>query len=486
MLTNKKIIFILAGLLMGISAHSVYGDILRVELKVAEEDLYGEKGILSNPTQSGKKWEVSADISIKNEQGQLVLPIKKAGLRVHGGASRKRGAKKSLKIYFRKQYGSSTMGADIFGDGNKNLKKLIFRAGFNDSWNYDRDRGRNGQKRLATYLKDQIARDLHAEMGEVSLAGVYSVVYLNGNYAGIFNIVKALDEDNYKNNELDEDDISIVSSDEFKNGHPETWDNLKATVLGLDPSSEDYFSKVNEQLDLQNFATYLVLNGWLQNYDWPKHNWKAMKLGSEGKWKFYMWDAEYSFGSGAKGYRKNIDMYGVIEQQALSNPDSSLPNIASQLYKNHTFVVLMKAVFDKYKAILSDRYINGALDKYSDILSPYIENEAKLLGLDYEKSVWVRALRKMSEFSEVRSKYFSDQLNRIYRKPLKSTEGISDEIVLCKSIDFEQGNCITGVTSASMIERISQSSCREGKDWFLKNGSITIKNGCRAYFRVIW
>ena len=483
--TSKTSIFNLALISLTFALSSLsFGSMLRVDLTVSSDDLYGEKGIFSNPKESGKEWEVQAGITIKDQTGSYLLPLKTVGLRIHGGASRKRGAKKSLKIYFKKKYGTSKLGVDLFGNGETELKKLIFRAGFNDSWNYDRDRGRNGQKRLATYLKDQIARDMHKEMGHDSLAGVWSVIYINGSYQGLYNIVKALDEDNFKSDTLDEDIIGVVSSDEIKNGDASEWQAMVSSVMQNDPSSEDYLEKVSQHLDVENFASYIVLNTWLQNYDWPKHNWKALKLGPDAKWKFYIWDAEYAFGSGASGYNRSFNIFDDIKKQA-EDTKSALPKIAYKLSQNHSFVLLMKYIFDKNKSIFNKSSLERSLSVYATLLSPYIEKEATLLKLDYSRDVWVRALRKMLEFTEKRSEIYAKQLESLSVKPLKSSENLSDNIVLCKSVEFNRASCGDAIKSATLIERLSSAKCREGREWSLSNGVITVDKGCRAYFRVI-
>ena len=97
----------------------------------------------------------------------------------------------------------------------------------------------------------------------------------------------------------------------------------------------------------------------------------------------------------------------------------------------------------------------------------------------------MRALRKMLEFTEKRSPIYAKHLEKLSVKPLRSSENLSDNVVLCKSVEFNRASCGDAIKSASLLERVSSAKCREGREWSLSNGTITVDKGCRAYFRII-
>lgn len=448
-----------------------------INIDIPGSSLYGSTGILDNPTQSGKAWEREASFEITNSTGRETLAASLVGLRVHGGASRQRGAKKSLKIYFKSQYGSPRLDYDLFGRKTTRAKKVILRAGFNDSWNYDRDRGVNGQKQLATYIKDQVARDIHESMGQNVSRGVFVKVYLNGNYHGIFNAVEAIDEDNLESDNVSEKDITIMSSGELKNGHQQDWNDLVTAINFNTQQTQEYFENVSKHLDLDNFASYLVLNFWLQNYDWPHQNWKAVKLGQAGRWTFYMWDAEYSFGSGNLGFRTDLNAINMAKEK-----DGILGDMIKKLLSNPQFNRLMKTTYAKYRTLFTGDFINSRFELYADQLKNLVDFEGDLLNIKLGRKVWNRALAKAISFKTARTKVFDRQI-----ESLNSFGGATtDNTILCESHNFEKSYCSADSQIKRVIEinQISRSNCRRNREWGIENGQIWVDNGCRAYFKV--
>jgi hypothetical protein len=58
---------------------------------------------------------------------------------------------------------------------------------------------------------------------------------------------------------------------------------------------------------LENVFSYLFLQAYVQNTDWPDSNWIVYRrkdpgaINNESKWRMIVWDAEASFGGGADG-----------------------------------------------------------------------------------------------------------------------------------------------------------------------------------------
>lgn len=437
--------------------------------------LYGENGIYTNPKKNGREWEIPGAYIFKDASGS-VKAAGDIGLRIHGGSSRSRGAKKSLKIYFRDDYGQKSLPFDLFNRGEdpfikSKTRKIVLRAGFNDSWNYDRDNGRNGQKRLASYIKDQVARDLSEDMGMLSSRGVFVQVYLNKKYIGLFNAVEAIDEDNFSVKGVKKSQITIMSSNELKNGSESDWSALMASLDSMDYSSDSFYDLVAENLDMENFTSYVLLNAYLQNYDWPKHNWKAVKFGPLQKWKFMMWDVEYSFGSGNKGFKKDLNIFDIIKSQP-----GPLPMLISALLKNRKFVKKLSERYEKSKEILKESKISLKINGYASEIKEAIEVEGKLVGVRYGLREWKRALDKMYEFLYSRTNPFEMHLNDLQEK-------YSDSII-CESKDFAFNKCFLSDKKIISVIQLSQSKCVKDTSWGLDEQYIWVNKGCRAEFRV--
>ena len=57
------------------------------------------------------------------------------------------------------------------------------------------------------------------------------------------------------------------------------------------------YKQAAQQLDIENFTSYVLLNIWAQNVDWPHNNRIVARprAGVDGRWRFIVWDAETTF-----------------------------------------------------------------------------------------------------------------------------------------------------------------------------------------------
>ncbi|UCC85653.1 MAG: chitobiase/beta-hexosaminidase C-terminal domain-containing protein, partial [Anaerolineales bacterium] len=144
----------------------------------------------SNATQRGSDWERPINLEYFEPGGQPGFNVK-AGVRIHGGRSRILSPKKSYRIYFRKSYGGPGMlKYPLFEDSLvTEFDKLVLRAGYNDSFTYlDEAFAPTVQSTGAVYIRDQVVRNLHREMGQPIAHGNWVLLYLNGQFWGLYNL----------------------------------------------------------------------------------------------------------------------------------------------------------------------------------------------------------------------------------------------------------------------------------------------------------
>ena len=81
----------------------------------------------------------------------------------------------------------------------------------------------------------------------------------------------------------------------MREGNTVEWNRLKQ-ALNRDLSIPSNYQAATEQIDIDAFIDYLLLNIYVGTRDWPHNNWRAARERVEGaKWRFYVWDAEWSF-----------------------------------------------------------------------------------------------------------------------------------------------------------------------------------------------
>jgi hypothetical protein len=264
-----------------------------VSLVFAPEDLFGtEHGIYKHPEEAGAAWERAASFEFFSPDQKSNLQVN-CGARIQGGWNRRpeESPKHSFRLVFRKKYGPGKLHYAVFGtNAPAEFDTLILRAGCNNSWLHwsgiERQRGE--------YVRDQWMRDTLREMGQPSAAGTFVHLYLNGLYWGIYNLTERPDAAfaaSHLGGSLS--DYDSFNADKTLSGDRETWTELMRRVnKGVRTAAE--FSSISELLDIENFIDYMIVNFYGANADWDRHsNWyAARRRGREGKFKFFIWDAE--------------------------------------------------------------------------------------------------------------------------------------------------------------------------------------------------
>jgi len=282
-----------------------------VDLVLPPEDLFDPYvGIYTNYSQRGMEWERRAHVAVIPQEGGSVEEAD-AGLRIHGGYSR--GApKKSLRLYFRADYGQSEwslswlqrMPVDSF-------QQLVLRSGANDSFLVSV----LSQRNQVTYLRDQLMRDWYTRVGQRAGDGFFVALCLNGQYWGLYNICERVD-DNFMETTFGGSDWDIVKGTwtytqkfypEAIDGDLNAWYEFLAWVDSHDLSTPADFAELKNRMDYDNFLDYFVLNIFAQNEDWPHNNWIATRRRDDptAKWSFHEWDSEWALGLRPNGYQSD-------------------------------------------------------------------------------------------------------------------------------------------------------------------------------------
>ena len=264
-----------------------------------------------------------------------------AGIRIHGSSSRRADVtlKHNFRIEFRGDYGLGKLDYQVFDHTAsaasveppatiapvKKFDELLLRSPTNDSWAVDRlgTRDWSDGRDQATYVRDRFASETQREMGHLTQRRRWVHVYLNGLYWGIYelmerpnkNFLKEHYGDDGDNNDpeeddfdIDEDDFVVINGGEVIGGNivdsdmdeiDDNWELLHDIASGNTGSGTDRWEDAKDHLDRESLIDHIILNSFIGNGDWPRRNYYAARVpfeenGTKWKWKFFVWDAEWS------------------------------------------------------------------------------------------------------------------------------------------------------------------------------------------------
>lgn len=292
-----------------------YNNLAVISISTDKTNLYGSNGILTNYTEHGRESERPAHVEFFDSDGTAGFSID-AGIRVYGGTSRA-NPQKSLKLVARKEYDADNgkfkypmiAGSyDLSGKLIDRYDSFILRAGGNDNLF-------GGERN--TLLRDALVHSLAGKISNiVSQAYRPVVVYINGDYFGVYNLRDDTDKDYLEQHYgVPKDEVAIVTYghengnwfykiDEGTEADLSNYQNMLTWIASNNMASSANYTKANSMLDMDNFIKYIAVNVYANNRDWPHNNVRAWKYvgktngsyGQDGKWRFMLKDIDYSWG----------------------------------------------------------------------------------------------------------------------------------------------------------------------------------------------
>lgn len=204
------------------------------------------------------------------------------GLQIAGGYSRA-NEQKSLAIRLRDEYGLSEVAYPFFESGTNTFQHLFIRNG--------------GQDGLITMMRDSFIQNCAITLGTVDCKrGEPVVVYINGEYWGLYNLRDKINADYFKTKYGYDDDVVINIITEYsaaKSGTADDWLNLKSFCQSNDFSIDENYYILAERVDVQAFMDHIIMQTFFGNADTHNINfWKAEVEGS--KWKPILYDLDLS------------------------------------------------------------------------------------------------------------------------------------------------------------------------------------------------
>ncbi len=330
-----------------------------------------EQGIHINAEERGRDWERPVTVEWLSPEGELGFSVG-AGLRIHGNISRLRVPKRSFRLYFRGEYGPTELvyplfeaepgqslatapavegprrGASTAGAvASERYDRLVLRAGVDDGWLWPCADKPGCYREHAVFLRDQLVRDLHTAMGQVTPQGRWVVVYLNGAYWGLYNLTERVD-DTFLVTHFDASAWYAHSkSGELVPGSADRWYRFADWLARTDLRVTAQYEQAVQYFDIENFTSYYLLNIWARNTDWPHNNWIVARPreGPDTRWRFIVWDAESTFERDEDTFERV-----VLDKGRLGKMLASL---------------LQNAQYRAYFAAQAERQLAGALDTES-------------------------------------------------------------------------------------------------------------------------
>jgi hypothetical protein len=359
----------------------------------------------ANYRKHGSDWERPVFMEYFDKNGNCAFSSD-AGVRIHGSATRAY-SQKSLRLFFRKDYGKNAIDYDIFGLSKDYIfSRILLRNGGND---WDR-----------TLFRDVLMHDL-LKSTNLDIQNFSTViVFLNGEYWGIHHVREYFDENYFLHKyNIDPDHLSLAdlnANDALQEFHlSKLFDFLKENNL----SDDTAYAFISSQIDIQNFIDYTIAHIFFGNSDWPGNNlrlWRKITpafkpeapYGHDGRWRFLFFDTDYGFAytRNPEAYQINMieksqstDNFGLLFRSLLKNPSFKQEFISKfQVHLNTTFHI---------DTLLS------RINYFEQVHAPEMENQISRWRKPESISDWKKNIQTLREFAMHRHKYQKEHLDQL-------------------------------------------------------------------------
>jgi hypothetical protein len=349
------------------------------------------------------------------------------GLRLHGGAGRNGSlnTKKSYRAYFRKAYGDGRLDSRIIPEARvENFDKIVLRASSND-------RATHGSS-----IRDQVIRDLHADMGALASRGSWCVLLINSTRRGVYNLTERMDEE-FLASHLGPAEYDVMKTGEsVLSGSREDWDDLRHFVTTTDFSDDANFEKLSDRVDIANLTSYVIVNMCLQNFDWPHNNWYAARRVPDGKWIFLCWDSEWGLGYRHPGlgdapYGIDVDPYAFMDSGGAYG-NSLIRKLFLALIDNPGYCEYYQKEVRRYlSGPLSTENMMRHIRRHRDAIAHEIEIEYRARGKNTEG--WYKQIEEVEYFARKCPGYFQKYTDEYFS--YRSSPNDEDRLAMIEDPD---------------------------------------------------
>ncbi len=344
-------------------------------------------GIYVNARNRGSGWERFSSLELIEPDGSPGFQSN-MGLRIRGGYSRNDGfPKRSLRFFFREEYGNAKLEYDFFGgDGATKFDVLDLRTSQNYSW-------ANGNDDRNTFLREVFGRDTQRDMGQTYTRSRYHHLYINGVYWGLYQTQERVEayfgQEYLGGDKEDYDRVKNNNADGYRtevaDGNDEDWQALftLAQDLADDPTgnADNYWtmqglnpdgtrnSALPVLLDVDNLIDYELVLFFTGGFDSGisnflgnnrGNNWVAIRNREtdDRGFQFFIHDNEHSMGVSGNSNDRTGPWYS--------------DNDSLYIWQNPGFIHQDLLVHEEYRLRFQDRvqqhfFNDGALVRVNNI-----------------------------------------------------------------------------------------------------------------------
>ena len=271
------------------------------------------------------------------------------------------------------------------------------------------------------HARDDIMQTGVKDLAIETMATNTCLVYLNGQYWGVYHLREKQDDQYLANNTgVNPDSVDLIRYDyEVMEGSEQGFLQLYNFISNNNMADPEMFAQAGQMADLENWADYFISETYYANIDWLGWYVNNIKIWRpqtpNGRWRYILWDTDLGMGCPSGGWY-GYDMLGLaIFQAANRHSEMMLRLLQNPMYANYftnRYADLMNTVFQP------DNFNKKAIEKITNQMRPEMERHFKKWnypgyepwdgygwGASVDTTSWNSAINVMYDFTQYRLEY---------------------------------------------------------------------------------
>ena len=343
--------------------------------------MFGGSGIYTNYT---RDIEIPCNMTLYEDSGSFSVDC---GIKMFGHTGLQM-AKKSFKVNFRSCYGDSLLSYPVYGaDAPQVYDSLVIRS---------------GQDYPQSIFRDELFTSLCRDMSDNVLAqrDKFCILYINGEYRGIYCIKEAFSEFYYASNRnVSEESVDVVQAPVYPSSDIFQFMNYLGSHDITDPDNYAYACTV---FNMESLIDWIIIQGYSTNGD-VQQNLRYFRSSDNGNtYEMAFYDLDWAF------------YYHLPFTDVLSNGREmnwQHLRITMKLIKNPAFrKQFLERLSYHMENTLSTENVLAKIDYYEQLLAPEVPRERARWGGTYDGWLW--QVNKMRRFI-TEWDHMGDMINRL-------------------------------------------------------------------------
>lgn len=342
-----------------------------------------------NYNMTGRDWERPINVEFYETDNSGIN--QRCGLRTHGGASRWY-QQKGMRIYAREEYGKKRFKHQFFETTTvASFKRLNLHPFRCSNWWQT-----GGQE----YLSQHVA----AQMDIDALGVRQTVVFINGEYWGIYTLEESPDERYLESHyDVNLDLVNIIKYWGVTNyGDGMDWWQFRSWIANADLNQPADSAYAFSRMDMSNFIDYFLLETYGANLDWPQNNVLQWQACNGEPYRMIFFDGDGCF---TRWYYKALD--NAVHREA-----SSL--IINKFLESDAF---LKMLYERYAELKTNVFHYDNMmriwDDYRNLVEGEVQQQSERFGFPKSMQRWQSDMDSTEVFFTKRYGAFNRELQEM-------------------------------------------------------------------------